>query len=139
MDIFSPNELEQIAKILGGAATARELHNFLENAQIEFVSQESTKWRFLKDCFIEDQKTYACWNHILTFIQLVLDPIRFTENSLQFEDLRLQLNNVLRFKGIEYTKEKQFRQTPSVRSLDDLPKIWRTRLVNRDVLFHVLT
>lgn len=137
MNVFSRTELEGIAKILGNAASKSELCNILSQTQIKFNFQESTKWRFLKDAFIRNQEEYHSWNHILNFIKEVLDPVRFVNNGSDFNHYRERLNDILHFKGLAYTENKEFKRVNQVKSLDELPKRWRTELEKRNIHYEI--
>lgn len=133
IEIFDNSELEKMAKILGEAGSRRELRELLQEAQIKLYSPDLSRQKFLKDSFIKDQKEYRCGNHILTFIRITLNPRRFIDKEVEFEHHRTALNKILKFKGLEYTNDSQFRRVEKASSLDDLPKKWEEKLKQRGV------
>lgn len=75
--------LERISKILGDTSnglTGSEISYFLQQCNIKDVTPEITKWKRLYSALASVQNFDKCSNKILRFIQIVLNPARFTDN-----------------------------------------------------------
>lgn len=65
--------------------TGTQLGRLLADARIENSSRESTKWRRLRDNLEARQQKDGHGNAVARFIQLALEPVRFTSNPEAFE------------------------------------------------------
>lgn len=77
--------LERISKILGDTSnglTGSEISYFLQQCNIKDVTPEITKWKRLYSALASVQNFDKCSNKILRFIQIVLNPARFTDNQI---------------------------------------------------------
>jgi len=97
---FDGGTIQQIAKIIGEMFAGSEISKLLKESNIENISQNSTKWRILEDCFITKQIQDDCANNILNFIKIAFNPIRNINNQ-NYENIRLEINRILSFKGFE--------------------------------------
>lgn len=106
---FQQASVEAIAKILGESMTGGQIDKFLEGCNLIDDSGESTKWRRLYAIFLKSQKTTNSSNQILGFIKSSLAPVRFVNNPDEFEQCRDAINAILKFEGLEYKENGQFR------------------------------
>ena len=103
--------LERISKILGDTSnglTGSEISYFLQQCNIKDVTPEITKWKRLYSALASVQNFDKCSNKILRFIQIVLNPARFTDNQI-FETKRKAINECLSYVGYELQSNGRFR------------------------------
>ena len=104
---FKPSTLETICEIIGETnigLTGTELHRFILQAQMEDVSYNEdflAKRKKLYNAFAHEINTHQCSNNIVAFLELVLDPARYTGKIDLFESRRSSVNKQLAFEGIE--------------------------------------
>src|SRR5205823_5205042 len=93
-------KLEAICAVLGdtGAGlTGSEIGRLLSRSGIEDSVPGMTKRHRLFEALRARQAKDGCANNVLSFIQTAMDPVRFQNNHLEYEDLRGRLNEVLSF------------------------------------------
>ena len=120
--VFSPGQIERLAYLLGSCGTGSDITNTLKACQMEDTSGESTKWRRLNAIFLESQRQYQSYNHILNFIKSFLDLARFIGQKEEFENYRQDLNEILSFSGLKYGKDGQFHYCKPAKTLDEAEK-----------------
>jgi conserved hypothetical protein TIGR02391 len=116
---FSKEQVEALAKALGGFRSGSEITRALDNCGLEDKSGESTKWCRLLWVFNESQKQYQCANQIISFIKAFLKPVHYTGRKDDFEAHRQELNVILAFSGLEYGSDGEIRGVKSVKTLDE--------------------
>jgi uncharacterized protein (TIGR02391 family) len=97
---FDGGTLQKIAKIIGEMFKGLEIQKILKEANIDNISQNSTKWRIIEDCLIAKQYQDGCANNILNFVKITLSPTRNIDNQ-NYNNNRLEINEILSFKGLE--------------------------------------
>lgn len=108
IDHFTENELEQLSKALGEAATGSEITSLLRDARLLDIQDEApigaslTKWRridaALRDLHNRDQSASG----ILAFVKRVLAPARFVGKHPAEHGQALSAANVLlALKGVQ--------------------------------------
>jgi uncharacterized protein (TIGR02391 family) len=123
---FPGSQIQALAISLGECGKGTDISRVLDNLKMTDGSGESTKWKRLYWVFLESQKQYKCANHILSFIQSFMIPVRFVGRSEEFEERRQHLNTILAFSGLEYGADGQFRQFQAARTLDEAEKRLKT-------------
>ena len=119
-DLFSPQQIENLAKELGECGTGREISEALRKLGIEDISDmDSSKRDRLFVIFSESQKRDGCTDAICNFIQLFLDPVRFAGKIEQFKTHCKAINETLAFSGLEYGADGKFYQRDVARTLDE--------------------
>lgn len=104
---FKVSTLEILSEIIGETnegLTGTQLHQFIQQAQMEDVSYNEemlAKRKKLYNAFAHEINTHKCSNNIVAFIQLVLDPALYVDNSELFEKRRQAINKQLAFEGLE--------------------------------------
>ncbi len=106
--IFTSQEILGLSKILGDAMTGSEISNMLRKINVEDHSGESTKWRRLDSVFTTEQNRNNSGNTLLRFIKETISPVAYVSNKNAFEEIRNSINQILIFKGLEYTQEGSF-------------------------------
>lgn len=79
-----------------------------QQCNIKDVTPEITKWKRLYSALASVQNFDKCSNKILRFIQIVLNPARFTDNQI-FETKRKAINECLSYVGYELQSNGRFR------------------------------
>ncbi|GHV13048.1 hypothetical protein AGMMS49938_06850 [Fibrobacterales bacterium] len=97
---FDSGILQKISKIIGKMFTGSEIPKILKEANINNISQHSTKWRIIEECLIEKQSQDNCANNILNFVKIALSPTHNIDN-LNYDNNILEINEILSFKGLE--------------------------------------
>lgn len=115
---FSDNTLEHLAKILAEYATGSQLTDLFSQIRVTEASS-ATKWRRIKDVFRYIQNRDQCGNHVITFIQLIADPVRFVDNHSGFDSMIEKLNSVLIFSGIKINEQGKAATTSQAHSLNE--------------------
>lgn len=104
---FKASTLEILSMIIGETTTGltnAEIHRLLLQAQIDDVVQPGimlSKHDRLYNAFVNEINTHHYSNNIVRFLQLYLDPARYTSNPEQFESRRNAVNKQLAFEGLE--------------------------------------
>lgn len=124
--------LERISKILGDTSnglTGSEISYFLQQYNIRDVTPEITKWKRLYSALASVQNFDKCSNKILRFIQIVLNPARFTDNQI-FETKRKAINECLSYVGYELQSNGRFRVVTTAKTISEAQQRANDLLVN---------
>lgn len=124
--------LERISKILGDTSnglTGSEISYFLQQCNIKDVTPEITKWKRLYSALASVQNFDKCSNKILRFIQIVLNPARFTDNQI-FETKRKAINECLSYVGYELQSNGRFRVVTTAKTISEAQQRANDLLVN---------
>lgn len=123
---FPEGHVEALARVLGECGSGTDISRVLSDRNLQDNSGESTKWRRLYSIFLERQRSDACANRVLDFIQAFLTPARFVGRGGEFESCRSELNTILAFSGLEYGQDGQFRLIEVAHTLDEAEARART-------------
>ena len=138
--LFTERQVEQIARVLEGAATHRELSDLFRQSSID--EQGGTpKWERIKLALVARQTRDSCGNNVANFVQIVLDPVRFTGRRDEFEDYRHRLNEVLAFASLHLPENGKLRTTQAANTLSEAQERagrLRSELIRRKVHGDVL-
>lgn len=124
--------LERISKILGDTSnglTGSEISYFLQQCNIKDVTPEITKWKRLYSALASVQNFDKCSNKILRFIQIVLNPARFTDNQI-FETKRKAINECLSYVNNELQSNGRFRVVTTAKTISEAQQRANDLLVN---------
>jgi hypothetical protein len=119
---FNPQQLTAISKVLGDTAkglTGSEISYFLIDCKIPDVSPDMTKWKRLFNAFVEWQNEKQVGNHIVMFINRVMNPVQYTARNDLFASRRDELNVVLVFCGLTVGEDGRIRRASAAQSLND--------------------
>ncbi|MES2734066.1 MAG: TIGR02391 family protein, partial [Bacteroidota bacterium] len=100
--VFDAGVLEAISKTIGetnDGLTGTEIGRLLTQCNIQDIDPANTKWRRVYHAFVEWQNINQCSNHILTFIQSALSPVRYIGKEELFHYRRNEMNKRLSFIG----------------------------------------
>lgn len=119
---FNLNSLEQISQVLGSAVTGSQITNLFRQCSIhEVVGEAGTKWKRIYHSLEEKQKNDRCGNNVASFIQAVMDPIRFSSHE-SFERDRESLNTKLAFCGMQLGEDGKLRIVDPAKTIPDAEK-----------------
>lgn len=110
--MFEPHILEGICKTIGhtnDGLTGPEIGQTLRNCDLIDVDPSNTKWKRLYNAFVQWQNKNQCSNHVLKFIQIAMQPVRYIGQEAVFQDRRVELNKRLSFVGIELTETGKYK------------------------------
>lgn len=123
---FTNAQLERLAELLSGYGTGSQISRILEEQKLVDQSGESTKWRRLYWVFQHCQREDQCADRVLDFIRAFLSPVRFVDRPDSFEEARQRLNQILRFSGLEYGSDGEFRHVQAVTTIEEAEKRYQT-------------
>ena len=118
---FDTGTLGNIAKIIGDMFTGSELSKMLAETNIKNISQHSTKWRILEECFIAKQNQDNCANNVLNFVKEAFRPARNINNT-NYENNRNSINQILSFVGFEIRQSGEISEVKKSVTIDDAKK-----------------
>ena len=103
---FKDSTLEMLANAIADidpGITGPVIHRMLLQSQIEDISyneQFLAKRKKLFNAFTDYQKKNQCANNIILFIQNVLSPQRYIDNTDIFKKVKTEVNKQLAFEGL---------------------------------------
>jgi len=123
---FNLNTLEQIAKVLGGPATGSQLTSIFRQCRIQdIVGEGGAKWRRIFHSLEERQKQDKCGNNVATFIQAVMQPVRFDDRDV-FDSARRSLNTKLAYDGLQLGEDGKLSKVQPARTISEAEKRAKT-------------
>ncbi len=138
--IFNENSLRKIAELLADAATHGELGEILQATGIA-ENGGTPKWQRILFALTSKQKQDQCGNNVGGFIQAMMEPVRYVNRNANFEDLRLKLNKILSFSGLQLGENGKLHPVSHVETLseaDEKAGQLKSELVRRKVHHDVL-
>ena len=78
-----------------------------------------TKWKRLLQALGDCQRRHSVGNHVVQFIHIAMDPVRYAGEAHLFDDLRSQLNVVLAFAAYTLGTDGKLRASEGVTNLTD--------------------
>jgi uncharacterized protein (TIGR02391 family) len=123
---FPASQIEALAKVLGECGAGSDISRIFWSCGLADESGESTKWRRINRVFLDSQAKTRCGNKVLEFIKELLAPARFVGKAQDFEAHRQELNTVLAFSGLEYSKDGVLRSCGKAETLDQADERART-------------
>lgn len=116
---FSRGQLEELAKLLGDEVTGSTLSPMLEQVYLQDKVELSTKWKRIFYAFATYQNARECSNQIMRFIQLVLEPARYMDNSIHYHEILSNVSAILSFVGYEIKEDGKFYPCKTSRTLSE--------------------
>jgi len=145
-DPFPQQHLERIAKILGdtdSGLTGSGIGHALASCNIRDVDPINTKWKRLYNAFVAFQNEHQVGNHVIMFVQHVMNPASHTNAPDVFRRWRDDLNTVLAFCGYAVGDDGKMKRVAVAATLDDalqraarLKSILEHRAVHPRILEH---
>lgn len=141
---FTDNQLEQLCDVLGdtyNGLTGSQIGKLLRECGIDDLNPGLTKRYRLYEALLAKQSRDRCGNNVVGFMQKVMDPVRYTGNSDEFEMKRQALNMILSFSGYMIGEDGKFQVKAVAKTLSEaeekagrLKVELRRRGVHQDVL-----
>jgi uncharacterized protein (TIGR02391 family) len=137
--VFEAHILEGICKTIGhtnDGLTGPEIGQTLRNCDMIDVDPSNTKWKRLYNAFAQWQNKYQCSNHVLKFIQVAMQPVRYIGKEAVFQDRRIELNKRLSFVGFELTETGKYRninKSTTISEAEERANRFRHKLETRNV------
>ncbi len=124
VEAFPDNILRRICDILadtGSGLSGTEMSMLFQTLGTSDPTPDITKRHRLYNALSARQAQDRCGNHVVTFIESAMEPVRFTgENGNRlFDDRRSALNEVLAFAGLALGTDGKLRRQPIARTLDE--------------------
>lgn len=137
---FNETVIRQIANVLEGAASHRELTALLSECNIA-EQGGNPKWERITLALTLRQRQDGCGNNVVGLVQTVMNPVRFVGQTSRFEEFRHRLNEVISFAGLHLGEDGQVRAVTVAKTLTEaaqragrLRKLLEQRQVHPDVL-----
>lgn len=83
------------------------------------VPTDSPRWQRIYNTLAVRQNETGTGNYVMKFIQTALQPRRFVERPLVFDDLRERANLLLAFRGYQLTPKGQFMAVSSAQTVSE--------------------
>lgn len=116
---FDDSVVEGISQVLGDAYTSSQLYELQRVCSISHISQQSTKWRFLKENLSAKQSKDGCSNNLLNFIQTCLSPTRFVNRESDYHSILNQMNQYLSFSGLTIDQKGQLKPVEKAQTISE--------------------
>lgn len=136
--------LEQLCDIIAetdGGLSSTEIGKMLARMGIADPPGGLNKRTRVFEALRLKQEQDRCGNLVFAFIELVMNPVRYTQNDALFEGRRERVNVVLAFSGYELGSDGKFRTRSVATTIDQAQQKaqrLRTELVRRGVHADVL-
>ena len=123
---FKASTLEMIANAIADidpGITGSVIHRMLLQSQIEDISyneQFLAKRKKLFNAFADYQNKNQCANNIILFIQNVLSPQRYVDNTDMFNKVKNEVNKQLAFEGLNIDDSNQIVSVEKASKISDV-------------------
>ena len=123
---FKASTLEMIANAIADidpGITGSVIHRMLLQSQIEDISyneQFLAKRKKLFNAFADYQNKNQCANNIILFIQNVLSPQRYVDNTDMFNKVKNEVNKQLAFEGLNIDDSNQIVSVAKASKISDV-------------------
>lgn len=140
LPLFKETHLKQLAGILADAATHSELTQVLQTCRIAEAGSGSKPARILA-ALAARQAQDKCGNNVGAFLQVLLDPARFTSAPEKHDEFLHKTNELLAFSGLHLGKDGHLKAVAAATTIDEareragaLKAALAARKVHQDVL-----
>lgn len=119
---FQAQHIEAICRFIGDTSdgiTGPEIGRFLGDCGIQDTDPGMTKWKRLFNALIHFQNKHHLGNHVVVFMNYVMNPARFVGNPEKFEHWRSELNKILSFAEMAIGTDGKTRRAPRASTLDE--------------------
>ncbi|MHB8636436.1 MAG: TIGR02391 family protein [Fimbriimonadaceae bacterium] len=98
---FSAEHVEAVSHLLGGAGglSPNEIGGILGAIGVADPTPHLKSWKRLFNALVAFQNRHQLGNAVIVFISRAMDPGRYNEHALLFEERRIGLNQILGFSG----------------------------------------
>jgi uncharacterized protein (TIGR02391 family) len=116
--IFKDSHLLKLSHALVDAVSHRDLSDLFQQCNIE--EQGGTpRWERIKNALKVKQERDKCGNNVGTFIQVLLDPARFSDNPDEYTECCHKVNLILAFSGLQISDHGGLVLIPQARTLPE--------------------
>lgn len=133
---LSANILESLAQFCGSVSSHREIAMLLQQARLSDPNPDYSKWQRIYNSFVAFQNQYHTADHIITYVRLTLDPVRYTQKRDEYLDLISKVNPILAFAGLEFREDGKMHRVTQASTLTEAmlrARRFREQLERRDV------
>jgi uncharacterized protein (TIGR02391 family) len=119
---FPASHLQQICNVLADTNTGltnAQIDDFLQQLRIPDLGVGENKRNRLRIALGTQQDKDASGARVAQFIQLAMDPVRYHQAPVYFEEKRAELNQVLAFCGCHLGADGRLRDVPPARTLSE--------------------
>lgn len=141
--LFDSEQLKTISKLLADAVSHSEMSHLLQECKTPDPSPDLSKWKRLYNAFVALQNERQFGNHVVLFINKVMNPVKYTSDPTVFHQRRDQINTVLAFAGFHVNERGQVCTTNKANNIEEamerasrLHAALVNRKVHADVLRH---
>jgi uncharacterized protein (TIGR02391 family) len=120
--LIDPISIEKLSRILGEYTTGGQLTQLLIQCSLECPEDISTKWRRINFAFLRSQEIHQTPNHILRFVKVFTEPVRFIDQPHVFNELMSEINPILAFSGYKIDNDNNILRTSIVTNISDAQK-----------------
>ena len=114
--------LESICKTIADTSTGltgSEIGKIIVDSGMTDIDPLNTKWKRLYNAFVNWQNNNHCSNHILKFIQIALQPVRYIGKEEIFQDRRNEINKRLSFIGLELGESGKYHKINKTNTISE--------------------
>ena len=118
-------QIEQIAQVLGNTErgfTGSELGRLLTECNMRDPSPGMTKWKRLFNAFCDEVNKSGSTNTVYQFVQHCLEPARGLSDPERYSWMRVEINRVLMFVGIEIRDDGNYFRVPQAETLREVQR-----------------
>ena len=124
---LTPNQIEQIARILGDTSTGftgSELGHLLAQCRMDDPDYGLTKWKRLYNAFCAavNGNGNGSTNIVYQFIQHCMEPAQGLNNPDRYRWMQIELNQVLMLVGVEIRGDGHFYSVSKAQSLGEVQR-----------------
>lgn len=138
---FSATELKSLALILAESTSHRDLNGLLAEAGLTEQSSGGPRWQRIYNALAHKQIQTGTGNYGMKLISVFLNPRKFIKQQDRHAELLEEVNQLLAFRGLQFTEQAEFRRVKEARSIkeacaraDELRHLLQERNVHKDVL-----
>ena len=119
---FELQHIEAISKIIGDTTdglTGAEIGRYLQQCNISDTDSMMTKWKRLYNALALFQDKYKVGNHVIKFVNCIMNPSLYVKTEELFNDRRISLNQILGFSGYMIGKDGAIRKSQKISTIDE--------------------
>lgn len=115
---FPEHQLRELAKSLAEAVSHQDLTELLRQTGLPAVA-EGPRWDRMLKAFLACQRESGSGAPVAAFVQVVLDPVRFTAKPDQHAEFRETASKILAFSGLVVGMDGKLRKVPAASTLTE--------------------
>lgn len=119
---FSPQQLDSICRIVADSVEGKEMERILNQIGTSSEDIHLAKWKRLANALGDIQNNSQTGEHIISFIQIVYDPVSWTKKKDYFISSLIELNKVLSLCGFELMETGKVKSVEKVTTLNEAEK-----------------